>query len=71
MFSIRTIGPGWSEDPEERRRQVAEQEAAVSVAALADEMILAWELEEAAERLRRERRDVEVDGQDRVRHDPE
>lgn len=32
-FSVRTIGPGWSEDPEERARQVAEQQRVVSAMA--------------------------------------
>jgi hypothetical protein len=43
----RTIGPGWSDEPAERARQISEQEALVSKLAAIEELVPEWELEAA------------------------
>ena len=48
-FSHNTIGPGGSDDPVERRRQVAAQERLVSARCDILEAVPEWELEEACE----------------------
>lgn len=45
--AVRTIGPGWSTDPEERRREIAAQERLVSSMCDILDQIPEWELEEA------------------------
>lgn len=42
------IGPGWSEDPEERARQIAEQERVVSDLARIEEKVSIFDLDVGA-----------------------
>lgn len=41
----KVIGPSWSKDPEERARQITEQERVVSDLARIEEEIGVWELD--------------------------